>query len=111
MSGRELLIGAVGEVPDGEAVLVPANETGTGAAIAVFNDGGSFYAIDDTCTHGAASLAEGWAEDGRVECPLHGGAFCLRTGEAVALPASAGVLAHRVDVRDGQVWLTPTAVE
>ena len=29
------------------------------------------YAIDDTCSHQAASLADGWVEGHTVECPLH----------------------------------------
>ena len=31
--------------------------------IAVFNVDGDLYAIDDTCTHQDASLADGWIED------------------------------------------------
>src|SRR3712207_7511553 len=34
-------------------------------------DDGEIFAIDDTCTHQDASLADGWLEGCEVECPLH----------------------------------------
>ncbi|TMH54626.1 MAG: non-heme iron oxygenase ferredoxin subunit [Betaproteobacteria bacterium] len=55
--------------------------------LAVFNLAGSFYVTDDTCTHGQASLSEGYVEESQVECPWHGGRFCLRTGQPLAFPA------------------------
>jgi 3-phenylpropionate/trans-cinnamate dioxygenase ferredoxin subunit len=98
---------AVADLQDGDAVRIPRDETGTADDIAVFNDNGEFFAIDDTCTHAQASLSEGWVEDGQVECPLHSGMFCLRTGDAVGLPPVRGVGVHQVLVRDEQVWLLP----
>ena len=56
--------------------------------IAVFHtDDGEVYAIDDTCTHQDASLADGWLEGCLVECPLHASSFDLRTGEVDQPPA------------------------
>jgi 3-phenylpropionate/trans-cinnamate dioxygenase ferredoxin subunit len=75
----------------------------------VFRDGDGFFALDDTCTHGGASLADGWVAGGEVECPLHGGVFCLRTGAALGGPAVGDTVAHGVEIRDGQVWLLPAA--
>jgi len=98
---------AVTDLQDGDAVRIPRDETGTADDIAVFNDNGEFFAVDDTCTHAQASLSEGWVEDGQVECPLHGGTFCLRTGDVLGPPPVRGVGAHRVLVRDEQVWLLP----
>jgi nitrite reductase/ring-hydroxylating ferredoxin subunit len=54
--------------------------------IAVYNVGGTFYATDNECTHGAASLADGILEDDIIECTLHFGAFNVKTGEAVQAP-------------------------
>src|SRR5699024_6155763 len=51
-----LLVGTTDDIPQGEALLVPAAVTGT-VPIAVFHaETGKFYALDDRCTHGAASL-------------------------------------------------------
>ena len=58
-------------------------------------------------SHEDASLAEGWIEAGEVECPLHATRFCLRTGEPMCLPATRPVAAHKVEVRDGDVYLFP----
>lgn len=63
------------------------------------------YAIDDTCTHQDASLAEGWVEDGCVECPLHTSRFSLTTGEVDAPPAKKPVRVHRTEVVDGEVYV------
>jgi len=71
-----------------------------GKKIAVFNVDGHFIAIDDTCTHDEASLAEGTVlcEDGKciVECPWHGAHFSLETGVAVTLPAVTPVKKYAV---------------
>jgi len=74
--------------------------------IAVFRvDDGDVYAIDDTCTHQDASLADGWLEGCEVECPLHSSRFDLRTGAVDAPPAKKPVRTHRVSVVDGTVFV------
>ncbi len=104
-----ILVGPVRDIPEGSAVRVPVQGPGLPAAIAVFHDSGEFFAIDDTCTHRNASLADGWAEDGEVECPLHGGRFCLRTGAALEPPPLRPVAVFRVEVRDDSVYVFPGA--
>ncbi|MEV4512696.1 bifunctional 3-phenylpropionate/cinnamic acid dioxygenase ferredoxin subunit [Dactylosporangium sp. NPDC049525] len=77
--------------------------------IAVFRtEDGDVYAIDDTCTHQDASLADGWLEGCEVECPLHASRFDLRTGQVDAPPAKRPVRTHRVDVVEGTVYVTPS---
>jgi 3-phenylpropionate/trans-cinnamate dioxygenase ferredoxin subunit len=79
--------------------------------IAVFRtDDGAVYAIDDTCTHQDASLADGWLEGCEVECPLHASRFDLRTGAVDMPPAKLAVNTHRVEVVGGviHVDLAPT---
>ena len=63
-------------LPRGEARRVEADPP-----IAVFHtDDGEVFAVDDTCTHQDASLADGWLEGCEIECPLHASRFNLRTG-------------------------------
>ncbi|MGC0416898.1 bifunctional 3-phenylpropionate/cinnamic acid dioxygenase ferredoxin subunit [Embleya sp. AB8] len=100
-------VAAVGDIEDGEALRVPAEQTGHGDAIAVFHDDGAYHALDDTCTHGRASLADGWIEAGEVECPLHSARFCLRTGAVQCMPATVAMRTHRVEVHDDEIWLYP----
>lgn len=102
--------GPVSAIGEGEAIVVPEEQTGTGDGIAIFNDEGQIYALDDTCSHEDASLAEGYIEDGEVECPLHSSRFCLKTGAVLCLPATQPVRPHRVEIRDGAVWVFPGEV-
>ena len=71
--------------------------------IAIYNVGGSFYATDNECTHGAASLADGILEDDIIECTLHFGAFNVKTGEAVQAPCFTALRTYKVVVQEGQV--------
>ncbi|WP_018156356.1 bifunctional 3-phenylpropionate/cinnamic acid dioxygenase ferredoxin subunit [Demetria terragena] len=77
--------------------------------IAIFNTADGVYAIDDTCTHQDASLADGWVEDCAVECPLHEACFDLRTGVPNGPPAKTPVRTHDAQVVDGHIFLTPSA--
>ena len=89
------------DIPPGHAARVEID----GVPIAIFNARGRFFAVDDTCTHQEASLSEGDLDLERcaIECPLHGSAFDLRTGEVLSLPAVEPVRVHRVDVQDGVI--------
>ena len=94
------------DLAPGTAVRLDAAD----APIAVFNADGELYAIDDTCTHQDASLADGYLEDCTVECPLHASTFDLRTGKPSGPPAKTPVRTHAVEVRDGVVWVLPSDV-
>ncbi|WP_426504513.1 bifunctional 3-phenylpropionate/cinnamic acid dioxygenase ferredoxin subunit [Dactylosporangium sp. McL0621] len=76
--------------------------------IALFRtEDGEVYAIDDTCTHQEASLSDGWLEGCEVECPVHSSRFDLRTGAVDAPPAKTPVRTHKVEVRDGTIFVDP----
>jgi len=92
---------AEGEIAEGTAVRVDNGDR----PIAVFNVDGELYAIDDTCTHQDASLAEGWLDGCTVECPLHASCFDLRTGKPTGPPAKIPVRTHSVVVRDGHIYV------
>ncbi len=91
------------ELPPGAAKVVNVD----GLRVAVFNVHGTFYAIDDTCTHEEASLAEGTVYGEIVACPKHGSRFHLPTGRVLSLPAVIPVNTYAVKVEDGQVLLLP----
>ena len=73
--------------------------------IAMFKVGESIYALGDTCSHAEASLAEGEVFDTEVECPRHGAAFDIKTGEALTLPATKAVPTYGCEVENGTVYL------
>ena len=106
MNTGEVLLGSSNEVEEGEGRRF---EVAGRQPIAVFRVEGQLLAIDDPCTHGAASLSEGWLEGDEVECPVHQGRFCLRTGRALCFPVTEPVAVHSVVERDGQLFLDAPA--
>ncbi len=54
--------------------------------VALFNREGTIFAIEDTCPHMGASLAEGTVHDGVVACPWHAWRFRLADGTWVDSP-------------------------
>lgn len=76
-----------------------------GKRIAVFRIGDELFAIDDTCTHAEASLAEGKVSGCQVACPRHGAKFDLRTGSALTLPAIRPVNTYPVKLEGNLVLI------
>jgi 3-phenylpropionate/trans-cinnamate dioxygenase ferredoxin subunit/ethylbenzene dioxygenase ferredoxin subunit len=104
-SGRTV-VGQLDELPVGEVLTVRLEGQDP---ITIFHTDSGLFAIDDTCTHQDASLADGWVEGCTVECPLHESCFDLRTGEVSGPPAKVAVRTHHVGVEDGQIWLEASA--
>lgn len=103
MADHGLRVCGLVDLPPGEALRVAE----VSPPIAVFRtEDGEVFALDDTCTHQDASLADGWVEDCTVECPLHASRFDLRTGEVDAPPAKRGVRAHTVTIVGDDVYVT-----
>lgn len=95
---------AVDAVEEGEALRVALDGL---PPLAVYRVDGEFYVSDDTCSHGEASLAEGFVEGTQVECPWHSGRFCLKTGAALTFPAITPIRVYAAIVKDGAVFIRP----
>ncbi len=52
----------------------------SGKRIAIFNEKGCFYAVDNTCPHALGSLGRGRIRNGIAVCPVHGYAYDTKTG-------------------------------
>jgi nitrite reductase/ring-hydroxylating ferredoxin subunit len=89
------------DVQPGEGFRVEVN----GAAIALWNVDGEYYATSDVCTHEETSLSAGdlWGEV--VECPLHGAQFDVRTGEVISLPAIFPLPTYPVKLEAGTIYV------
>lgn len=74
-----------------------------GKKIALFNVQGSFYAIDDTCTHRGGPLSEGVLEGKQVTCPWHGATYDVTTGEVLSPPAPKGVARYNVRLEGSDI--------
>jgi nitrite reductase/ring-hydroxylating ferredoxin subunit len=73
------------EVAPGQGKCVEAG----GKSIALFNIGGAFHAIDNTCVHRGGPLAEGSLEGSVVTCPWHGWKYDCRTGQSTTAPGKS----------------------
>ncbi|WP_349605034.1 MULTISPECIES: Rieske (2Fe-2S) protein [Cupriavidus] len=51
-----------------------------GRCVALFRVDDKIYALEDSCPHAGASIANGRVERGAVRCPAHGMRFDLATG-------------------------------
>ncbi|MDP9057268.1 MAG: bifunctional 3-phenylpropionate/cinnamic acid dioxygenase ferredoxin subunit [Pseudomonadota bacterium] len=91
---------ATADLPPGEATILSVEPP-----VAIFHAEGSFYAIDDTCTHETYSLADGYIQGTHVECPLHFAKFDLKTGAVLCLPAKVGVRTYPVKTESDQVFV------
>jgi len=91
------------ELPSGESRLV----TWEDLEIGVFNCAGTFYAIEDRCSHDDGPLAEGSFDPDTctVECPRHGSLFDLATGKPKTLPAYVPVDTFPVIIEDDTIKL------
>jgi nitrite reductase/ring-hydroxylating ferredoxin subunit len=71
--------------------------------VCLINLDGTFYALNDVCTHQEASLSDGTILGDEIECPLHGGAFEIRTGQPTSFPVVTPVETYQVRVVDDEV--------
>jgi 3-phenylpropionate/trans-cinnamate dioxygenase ferredoxin subunit len=91
------------ELPPGTSRIVEWEDV----EIGVFNCAGTFYAIEDRCSHDDGPLAEGPFDESKctVECPRHGSLFDLRSGKPLTLPAYQPVDTFTVVVEDDTIKL------
>lgn len=71
--------------------------------LAVYRSGAEYFVTDALCTHGKALLTEGYLEGDIVECPFHGGRFCIRTGAPKGFPCVVPLRTYDVVNDDGHV--------
>ncbi len=71
-------VARIGDLEPGEGTVVVVN----GTRIALFNRGGMFYAIRNSCPHMGGDLGEGSLDGDIVTCPWHGWRFDVRTGKS-----------------------------
>ena len=99
MPAQWLAACSVNELPPGGRKLVKLN----GIDIALFNIGGTVFAIKNRCPHRSGPLIRGFTDDaGGIRCPMHGWRFDLRDGSSER-PARATV--YPVKVEDNTLYL------
>ncbi len=118
---RRHQVATVSEIPLGGRKVVSV----AGRSIGVFNVGGRFYAVRNSCPHQGGPLClglttglatsrgpgeYGYERDGEViRCPWHGWEFDLATGRSVFDPAGTRVKSYPVEVET--LWAETYPVE
>jgi naphthalene 1,2-dioxygenase system ferredoxin subunit len=101
MSERWTKVASALDVPEDGTFLVKCG----GEPLCLYNIRGQIYATHDTCTHGQASLADGFIDGENIECPLHQGLFHIPTGKAIGAPCTEDVDSYPVKIQDGSVYV------
>lgn len=74
--------------------------------VCLINVNGEIHAMSDYCTHEDASLSDGTIDGDEIECPLHGGAFDIRTGAPAAFPVAVPVQKYAVRIVGDEVQVS-----
>ncbi len=101
MADSYVTVAKVGDLKPGELMYVEVDDE----PVCLINLDGEFHALNDLCTHEEASLSDGEVVGDEIECPLHGGAFEIRTGAPAAFPVVTPVETYRVRVVGDEVQL------
>lgn len=115
----EFVVGPAADLPPGASTIVYPERVKSG--IGVFNIGGAFYALKNTCPHMGGPLCKGrvrgtsepvrdgqkvelhWVRDGEIiACPWHHWEFDIKTGKTL--------FASKQKVRSYDVTLEPPEV-
>lgn len=102
-SARALVaVASVSDVPPGWIMRVTVGLR----ELALANDDGEFYALDNACSHSAGPLGDNRLRNGcLVECPWHKAVFDVRTGETVRGPARKPQRTYPVTVEGDTVYV------
>ena len=95
------VIAKIGDLQEGQKKRVVVENQAI--MLALLN--GHYFAVQDECTHGGASLSGGEIKNFCVECPWHGARFDLRSGEVKALPAAIALKTFKVWTEDDKIWV------
>jgi len=98
---KTVKIAQTGDLSPGDGKVVEAE----GQTIALFNVDGTFYAIENTCTHVGGPLSEGALVGSEVTCPWHGAQFNVASGKVLGPPARRDVKSFVVTVEGSDVLI------
>lgn len=94
-------VARVDEIPDPGKLMLELDDR----LVVLIRVADTFYCVDDVCTHDGGPLGEGLLEEETIACPRHGAKFCIKTGEAITMPATEATIIHEVKAEDGEVFV------
>jgi len=104
MTEKLIKIAEVAQLPMGERKLCTVEDR----RIAIFNLGGTLYAIDNHCTHRDGPVGAGELNDVVITCPWHGWRFNVTSGRCLEDGANLRCYPVHVEGSDVLVDVTPT---
>lgn len=99
-------LASAAEIPPGSARAYAVGRY----EVALFNAGGRFYALENSCPHQGGPIADGWLEGTEITCPWHGWCFDVRDGK-MTLGDFARIARFAVDVRGQDVYVSTEPLE
>lgn len=96
---KYIKVAAVGDIPPGHKRTVEVD----GVEVVLVNLDGTFYALEDVCTHDGGPLGAGELCGHELICPRHGGRFDVRSGAATRMPAVEPAPTYKVKVEGNDV--------
>ena len=102
-SAEFVSVATVDELQPGERMVVELGRHW----VALFNVDGTYYAIEDVCTHDDGPLAEGELDGCIITCPRHGATFDIRTGKVLTPPALVDVQSYDVQILGQDIQIKP----
>ncbi|UPT89202.1 non-heme iron oxygenase ferredoxin subunit [Bradyrhizobium barranii subsp. apii] len=97
-AGKRVRVCLQSDVEENQIVQVHVDGIGV---LAIYRVEGQFFASDDICTHGQASLSEdGYLEGFNVVCSWHSGSFDIRSGQPTKPPCMEALTTYPV-ILDG----------
>jgi naphthalene 1,2-dioxygenase ferredoxin component len=94
-------VAAEGDLFEGAGIPVAPG----GRKVALFLVEGVAYALENRCSHGMATIDDGFMEGHEVECSVHQGRFDVRTGAATAAPCTLALKTWPTKIEGGRVWV------
>ncbi|MBI4300125.1 MAG: non-heme iron oxygenase ferredoxin subunit [Chloroflexi bacterium] len=95
-------VARVGDVARGDTKGIALG----GKRMLLCNVEGSYFAVDDVCTHDGGPLGQGRLFGHAIECPRHGARFDVRTGRVLALPAVVPIKSYSVRIEGTDIQVS-----
>jgi len=98
----KVVVGKTSDIEEGKLVHI----TASGKELVVTKLDGSYYAIDNICTHAGAELHEGELSNSELKCPWHGAKWDIKTGSLISFPQKLKPLqSHRISVENDTLFI------
>jgi len=94
-----IAVAKAGDLPDPGKQLIEVGDR----LVVLFHTAGTYYCLDDVCTHDGGTLGDGELCGDTIACPRHGAQFDIKTGAAVSMPATRPTVSHEVRIEGDDI--------